>query len=146
MMFVNLDPAAWAVFVTACFAGIGNILAVILASIKASNNSKILAEGQRNVAAGTRAQISELAETANKIHRLANGNLDAVNQKLDVANRKITELTAVGPSDAFIVINEKLDALTNQVAAIRERQHDLANFLNEKGLDFELKSIAERKA
>ena len=146
MMFANLDPAAWAVFVTACFAGIGNILAVILASIKASNNSKILAEGQRNVAAGTRAQISELAETANKIHRLANGNLDAVNQKLDVANRKITELTAVGPSDAFIVINEKLDALTNQVAAIRERQHDLANFLNEKGLDFELKSIAERKA
>lgn len=164
----NLDPSAWAVLATACFTGIGNIIAIILASRKASKDSAKLADRQQVVAktlvesqdkvAATLAenhgveeqgrgvlhdQISDLATTTDKIHVLADGNLSALNTKLEEANQKIEALTGgFGPNaEALNGISAKLDILSSEMAIIRERQHDLADFIHKNGLAFDLKNI-----
>ena len=160
-MLTNLDPAAWAVLVTACFTGFGNILAIFLASRKASKDQKESAEkleiSQKQVAKTLsenrgseqqsrdklRYQLSDIAATTDKIHTLADGNLSALNEKLEEANQKIAALSGgFGPnSEALKSIVTKLDSLADQVAFVRQRQHDMAGFIHEMGGGFQLRKI-----
>lgn len=166
-----LDPASWALLVGACFTGIGNILATILTAQKTAREQKVVSEklertqnsvtdrldrSQRDVFSTLalshgadeqsrgkiQTQISDLAVTTGRIHELADGNLSKLNEKLEEANEKIAALSGLSPNaEVLASINDKLYQLTAELRAVRDRQHDLSNYLNAAGLAFSLKPI-----
>ena len=137
------------------------LIAILLTSLKASREQRKAAESlavsQKQVAEklvenrgadeksrnGLRYQLSDIAITTDKIHTLADGNLTALNEKLEEANQKIAILSGgFGPNaEALKSITSKIDELSVQLSVVRERQHDIANFIHEMGGKFELKKI-----
>ena len=142
---INFDPTT---FVAATLSGVGTIISIIISSMRASRDAAKISNNQVKAAekiVETQNKVVTLTETTDKIHTLANGNITELNNKLARANDKIAELSCqlIPNSEILKGIAAKIDNITNEMAAIRERQHDLTNFIHAQGLAFKLKPIPE---
>jgi hypothetical protein len=150
----SFDPAAWSTLVTALGVGVVSVIGSL-------NITKKLDKNQSNVEItlaqnhvtdmqsrqDIHGQLTDLTSTTEKIHDLANGNLSKLNSRLEEANAKIEALSGLSPNFKILGdINLKLDKLSSDLVTIRQRQHDLADFIHEQGIAFQLKSLPDLKS
>ena len=134
----GFDPAAWSTLITAFGVGIVSIIGSLNITKKINQNQvENIITLERN-----HSQLSDLSRVTKETNELANGNLTRLNDKLEAANNKISALNSLSPNfDVLNNINLKLDGLMADMSVIRERQHDLANFIQKQGFKFDLKQI-----
>ena len=134
----GFDPAAWSTLITAFGVGIVSIIGSLNIAKKINQNQvENIITLERN-----HSQLSDLSRVTKETNELANGNLTRLNDKLEAANNKISALNSLSPNfDVLNNINLKLDGLMADMSVIRERQHDLANFIQKQGFKFDLKQI-----
>jgi hypothetical protein len=158
----GFDPASWAILITAVSTGVGTIIASFAnrkaidnashrASQSAQNVADKLTENQKTVASTfqesqerTHTQISNLSAITDKIEQLANGNLHDITQSLADANEKISELKSQYNQEIVAELQKQKDAFRNLhdlINDVRYRQHELANFLNEVGIEYQLRPL-----
>jgi hypothetical protein len=133
-----------------------SVLGAIFAGAATIISSFALRKGNEN---GKKADVANkkadaIAEKTEDIHRLADGNLSRITEDLRVANENISNLKGLDDKRLITILERhqtilnRLDGdmcqLTDEVKSVRERQHDLANFLNGIGLKYELKPIESK--
>lgn len=169
----GFDPASWAILITSITTGVGTILTSLSnrkAIEKASDTAvqsaqhvaKKLTENQIAVAKkvdetnhNTHSQMSRISEIASSIkettmtiQEVTSGNLFRMTQALDDANAKINDIKGRYNIELVTELQsqkralEELNALINDV---RLRQHDFANYLNEVGLNYQLRPLVNAK-
>lgn len=129
------------------------IIGAILAGAATIISTFALRKGNEN---GLKADIANtkadaIAEKTDDIHQLADGNFHRVSQELQAANESIAKLQNADVSEVVSILARhqgvlnRMDVdildLAAEVKAVRKRQHDLANFLNEMGLKYQLQPI-----
>jgi hypothetical protein len=130
-----------------------SILGAILAGAATIVSTFALWKGTENGKKADAANVKTdlIAKKAETIRLLTDGHFTRVSEELKAANESIARLQSqddsrvVGILQKHQVVLSRMDGditqLSVEVRSVRDRQHDMANFMNQIGLGFELKPI-----
>ncbi len=107
-----------------------------------------------NKADAANVKADAIAVKTEEIHSMTNGNFYRVKEELRLANESISKLQTQDDSRVIAILQRHqvvltrmdgdISQLTVELKGVRQRQHDLANFLNEMGLKYDLAPIPKR--
>ena len=133
-----------------------SIIGAILAGAATVISTFALRKGNEN---GMKADVANgkadaIKQKTDEIHATTNGNFNRVKEELRLANESIAKLQSQDDSRVVAILQRHQSVLSRldmdisrlgiEMKGVRQRQHDLANFLNEFGLNYQLTPIPKR--